>query len=96
MAHDKKHAFDSPFLDSVRDSHDLYWQTIFAIKKDKEQNQATCIQQAIQSCSCAVENWAYWSIVHEEHCKDAKIMSERDTQETEAKIIMSVWMDGGN
>lgn len=23
-------------------------------------------------------------------------MSERDTQETEAKIIMSVWMDGGN
>lgn len=92
----RKHAFNSAFLDSMRDSHDLYWQTVFAMKKDKEQNQATSIQQAIQSCSCAVENWANWTVVSNAHCKDAKIVSERDTQETLKQRISctSVWIGG--
>jgi len=82
MAHDRKQAFNSAFLDSVRDSHDLCWQTIFAMKKDKEQNWTTSIQRAIQSYGCAAEHWANCGVVDEAHCKDGKIMSERDVQET--------------
>lgn len=77
----------------MRDSHDLYGQTIHGVK-DKEQNQATSIQQAIKSCNYAAANWASWSVVDEAHCKDAKIMLERDTQQTHKKntVYVSVWI----
>lgn len=73
----------------MRDSHDLYWQTIRGVK-DKEQNQATSIQQAIQSSNYAAANWASWSVVDEAHCKEAKIMLWRDTQEAQKKNTIYV------